>query len=87
MESRKRVLMKLFAGQQQTQTENRLVDSNGETDRKSRLMDSGVGRKERGLFQKHVKYFRREWTHCSHTGKTYRFVLKRYSFLLQGMLC
>ena len=39
--------MKLFAGQQQTQTENRLVDSNGETDRKSRLMDSGVGRKER----------------------------------------
>ena len=52
-----------------------------------KFLGGGVERKGRGVLQKHVKYFRWEWTHCSHTGTTYKFVLKRYSFLLRGMLC
>ena len=37
------IQMNLFAGQQWTQTENRFVGSNGDTDIKNRLTDSGVG--------------------------------------------
>ena len=48
MESRKMIQMNLFAGQQWTQTENRFVGSNGDTDIKNRLTDSGVGEEGNG---------------------------------------
>ena len=37
------IQMNLFAGQQWTQTENRFVDNNGDTDIKNRLMNKGGG--------------------------------------------
>lgn len=39
------------------------------------------------VLEKPVKYFRGEWTHYSHTGTIKKFVLRRCSFLVTGMLC